>query len=217
MRRSTSSEITKQRQQRRSESPRKQPADPLAHAQPAEVVAHRAVRHPHSLASVVPLAACHLLPGAPHATASTPIPPAGRSAVRPQRCQATGTRNSPAPNAPGAHCPRRRMRNAAAIMRSCDDQSIPTDSAARLRLCLTRPAAAANRSSLVSFFCLLSGRGDVKLLQNKDTKLVRVLLRQEKTLKLCMNHKGQATQPRATAAGCWPPLSIAFSGSCRVR
>jgi len=33
------------------------------------------------------------------------------------------------------------------------------------------------------------GRGDVKLLQNKDTGIIRVLLRQEKTLKLCMNHK----------------------------
>lgn len=33
------------------------------------------------------------------------------------------------------------------------------------------------------------GRGDVKLLQNKDNKSVRILLRQEKTLKLCMNHK----------------------------
>lgn len=70
----------------------------------------------------------------------------------------------------------------------------------------------------VFFLLSLSGRGDVKLLQNKDTKLVRVLLRQEKTLKLCMNHKGQATQLGSTAAGCWPPsLSIAFSGSCLVR
>lgn len=33
------------------------------------------------------------------------------------------------------------------------------------------------------------GRGDVKLLQNKESKSIRVLLRQEKTLKLCMNHK----------------------------
>jgi len=33
------------------------------------------------------------------------------------------------------------------------------------------------------------GRGDVKILQNKDSGMVRLLLRQEKTLKLCMNHK----------------------------
>jgi len=33
------------------------------------------------------------------------------------------------------------------------------------------------------------GRGDVKLLQHKETQIIRVLLRQEKTLKLCMNHK----------------------------
>jgi hypothetical protein len=31
----------------------------------------------------------------------------------------------------------------------------------------------------------------VKLLQNKETGIIRVLLRQDKTLKLCMNHKGQ--------------------------
>src|SRR5688572_9326775 len=36
-----------------------------------------------------------------------------------------------------------------------------------------------------------TGRGDVKLLQNKETGIIRVLLRQDKTLKLCMNHKGQ--------------------------
>lgn len=32
------------------------------------------------------------------------------------------------------------------------------------------------------------GRGDVKLLQHNETKKIRVLLRQEKTLKCCMNH-----------------------------
>lgn len=41
------------------------------------------------------------------------------------------------------------------------------------------------------------GRGDVKLLQNKETKSIRILLRQEKTLKLCMNHKGQNTHDTA--------------------
>jgi hypothetical protein len=34
----------------------------------------------------------------------------------------------------------------------------------------------------------------VKLLQNKESKITRVLLRQEKTLKLCMNHKGQLSR-----------------------
>lgn len=32
------------------------------------------------------------------------------------------------------------------------------------------------------------GRGDVRLLENKQSKRIRVLLRQEKTLKLCCNH-----------------------------
>jgi Ran-binding protein 1 len=32
------------------------------------------------------------------------------------------------------------------------------------------------------------GKGDVKLLKHKDTGMVRILLRQEKTLKLCCNH-----------------------------
>ena len=94
-------------------------------------------------------------------------------------------------------------------------RSITTDSAARLRLCLTRPAASANRSSLFSFFCLLSGRGDVKLLQNKDTKLVRVLLRQEKTLKLCMNHKGQATH-RDDRSHRPPPAAVAVNRFLRL-
>jgi len=33
------------------------------------------------------------------------------------------------------------------------------------------------------------GKGEVKLLKNRDTKSIRILLRQEKTLKLCINHK----------------------------
>ena len=32
------------------------------------------------------------------------------------------------------------------------------------------------------------GTGDIKLLKNKDSKLVRIILRQEKTNKLVMNH-----------------------------
>jgi len=32
------------------------------------------------------------------------------------------------------------------------------------------------------------GKGDVKFLQNKESHKVRILLRQEKTLKLCLNH-----------------------------
>lgn len=32
------------------------------------------------------------------------------------------------------------------------------------------------------------GKGDVKLLRNKSTHKVRLLMRQEKTLKICMNH-----------------------------
>jgi Ran-binding protein 1 len=32
------------------------------------------------------------------------------------------------------------------------------------------------------------GRGDCKLLKNKATGKIRILLRQEKTLKCCMNH-----------------------------
>lgn len=32
------------------------------------------------------------------------------------------------------------------------------------------------------------GRGDVKLLQNKNTHLIRILMRQDKTLKVCLNH-----------------------------
>jgi Ran-binding protein 1 len=32
------------------------------------------------------------------------------------------------------------------------------------------------------------GTGDVKLLQRKDNKKVRVLMRRDKTLKVCANH-----------------------------
>lgn len=46
------------------------------------------------------------------------------------------------------------------------------------------------------------GRGDVKLLQNKETKAVRVLLRMEKTFKLCMNHKGERTDTRTNQEVC---------------
>lgn len=32
------------------------------------------------------------------------------------------------------------------------------------------------------------GRGDIKLLQNKSTSIIRILMRQDKTLKVCLNH-----------------------------
>jgi len=43
------------------------------------------------------------------------------------------------------------------------------------------------------------GTGDVKLLAHKETKKVRLILRQEKTLKICMNHIGIACRPESTA------------------
>jgi hypothetical protein len=42
------------------------------------------------------------------------------------------------------------------------------------------------------------GRGEVKLLRNKEIGIVRVLLRQEKTLKLCINHKGECAKHAST-------------------
>lgn len=41
------------------------------------------------------------------------------------------------------------------------------------------------------------GTGDVKFLKHKETKIVRLLMRREKTLKICANHTGEgARQPR---------------------
>lgn len=45
------------------------------------------------------------------------------------------------------------------------------------------------------------GKGDVKLLQNKDNHKVRILLRQEKTLKICMNHLVHPDLPFKPNAG----------------
>ena len=35
------------------------------------------------------------------------------------------------------------------------------------------------------------GTGDVKLLEHKETKKIRILMRREKTLKICANHYGE--------------------------
>lgn len=37
------------------------------------------------------------------------------------------------------------------------------------------------------------GTGDVRLLQHKETKRIRLLMRRDKTLKVCANHNGKAT------------------------
>lgn len=45
------------------------------------------------------------------------------------------------------------------------------------------------------------GKGDVKLLQNKENHKVRILMRQEKTLKICMNHLVHPDLPYKPNAG----------------
>jgi hypothetical protein len=69
-----------------------------------------------------------------------------------------------------------------------------SDVAARILHSSLRRRAACYRFDQESNSWKERGRGDVKLLQNKNTKSIRILLRQEKTLKLCMNHKGQTTR-----------------------
>lgn len=36
------------------------------------------------------------------------------------------------------------------------------------------------------------GTGDVRLLQHKESKRIRLLMRRDKTLKVCANHNGKA-------------------------
>lgn len=57
----------------------------------------------------------------------------------------------------------------------------------------------------------------MKLLQNKDTKSIRVLLRQEKTLKLCMNHKSKETQERTEDGKAGSGNDGSKRGACLIR
>jgi Ran-binding protein 1 len=41
------------------------------------------------------------------------------------------------------------------------------------------------------------GTGDVKLLQHKETKKIRVLMRRDKTHKICANHYGMSSFSRS--------------------
>lgn len=38
------------------------------------------------------------------------------------------------------------------------------------------------------------GTGDVRLLQHKETKRIRLLMRRDKTLKVCANHNGKVRE-----------------------
>ena len=62
----------------------------------------------------------------------------------------------------------------------------------------------ANRRAKLFRFATVSnewkerGTGDVRLLQNKETKKVRVVMRRDKTLKVCANHLSE----------WFPPMSV---------
>lgn len=48
------------------------------------------------------------------------------------------------------------------------------------------------------------GTGDCKLLQDKKTRIVRVVMRRDKTLKVCANHLSASnTIPRKSRANSW--------------
>lgn len=58
------------------------------------------------------------------------------------------------------------------------------------------------------------GTGDVKLLQHKENKKVRLLLRQEKTLKICMNHLVHPTlelKPNLGSDRAWTWTTLDYS------
>lgn len=166
-----------------------------------------AVRRPHTLAYVVLLARC--VPPASRRSAcyrfdadSTSWKERGTTTAMPGDRHAQ-TDQRPTRLARTVHAGAG-MQNAATMHRNVTTTIDPhrQQRSSAGASCLTAAAAIALRSPFLSAICF-SGRGDVKLLQNKDTKLVRVLLRQEKTLKLCMNHKGQTTQRRSsTASAC---------------
>jgi len=59
------------------------------------------------------------------------------------------------------------------------------------------------------------GRGDCKLLKNKSSGKIRILLRQDKTLKCCMNHivhPDVALRPNAGSEKSWTWRCTDFSG-----
>ncbi len=41
------------------------------------------------------------------------------------------------------------------------------------------------------------GTGDVRLLQSKETKKIRLVMRRDKTLKVCANHTSELIAPRS--------------------
>ncbi len=52
------------------------------------------------------------------------------------------------------------------------------------------------------------GTGDVKILQDRETKKCRIVLRQEKTMKLVLNHSGEHAR--------WQPPARALAARHRV-
>ena len=46
------------------------------------------------------------------------------------------------------------------------------------------------------------GTGDVKFLQHRENKKIRLLMRREKTLKLCANHYGTLARVCGLPGGC---------------
>lgn len=65
---------------------------------------------------------------------------------------------------------------------------------------LSLPSLSYRRAKLFRFAADASewkerGTGDVRLLQSKETKKVRLVMRRDKTLKVCANHLSKIVQP----------------------